>query len=357
MPDTELSSSLLQPDGVRIATPTLKEMARFGYRIVLQGVFRCSYNGKLFDPLYLMDENGKTGKRHNYLQWTPTPPILESEDSALHRYVFRIPSEWEGKSVGVRVNVDRFVDEFLIPPSEVRASLSGEVRMTVLQTPLVVPLLPRIAPVAIPALLVAGGAAFVIRRRMRWGGLAHDLQQTLMSIEQKYRIARAAVSAETEFRTEHGRLFPFRDKIAALRDGAFGLARHIQRLRNSQQLVDRRTLEADIARFEQQLAALRDEAAQRDGEIILAEKRRTLSLIEDMEQNTSRCAMRLAKIEATLDAFALTLRHAQTQQSPQPVEETLRRQLDAEVTAIQDTARDMQAFEELRAQMMAQRTR
>lgn len=351
MPDTELSSSLLQPDGVRIATPTLKEMARFGYRIVLQGVFRCDYNGKLFDPLYLLDENGKTGKRHNYLQWTPQPPILESEDPVQHRYVFRIPSDWEGKSVGVRVNVDRFVDEFLIPPSEVRASLSGEVKMTVLQTPLVVPLLPRIAPVAIPALLVAGGAAFVIRRRMMWGGLAHDLQQTLMSIEQKYRVACAAVSKE------HGRLFPFHDKIAALRDGAFGLARHIQRLRNAQQLVDRRTLEADIARLEQQLAALRDEAAKRDGEIILTEKRRTLSLLEEMEQNTSRCALRLAKIEATLDALALTLRHAQTQQSPQPVEETLRRQLDAEVTALQDTTRAMQAFEELRAQMMAQRTR
>jgi hypothetical protein len=351
MPDTELSSSLLQPDGVRIATPILKEMGRFGYRVVLQGVWRCDYNGRLFDPLYRLDENGKAEQRHNYLQWTPQPPMLESEDPARHRYVFRIPPEWEGKSVGVRVNVDRFVDEFLIPPSEVRASLSGEVRMTVLQTPLVVPLLPRLAPVAIPALLVAGGAVFVIRRRMRWGGLAHDLQQTLMSIEQKYRVARAAVSQEPS------RLFPLHDKIAALRDGAFGLARHIQRLRHAQQLVDRRTLEADIARLEQQLAALRDEAAQRDGEIILAEKRRALALIEDMEQNAARCALRLAKIEATLDAFALTLRHAQTQSSPQPVEETLRRQLDAEVAAIQDTARDMQAFEELRAQMRAQRTR
>ncbi|MCS6860232.1 MAG: hypothetical protein NZT92_07930 [Abditibacteriales bacterium] len=186
MPDTELSSSLLQPDGVRIATPTLKEMTRFGYRIVLQGVFRCSYNGRLFDPLYLLDENGKPEKRHPYLQWTPQPPMLESEDPARHRYVFRIPSEWEGKAVGVRVNVDKFVDEFLIPPSEVRASLSGEVKMTVLQAPLVVPLLPRLAPVA----------AFVIRRRMMWGGLAHDLQQTLMNIQQKYRVACAAVGKE-----------------------------------------------------------------------------------------------------------------------------------------------------------------
>ncbi|MCS6860233.1 MAG: hypothetical protein NZT92_07935 [Abditibacteriales bacterium] len=152
-------------------------------------------------------------------------------------------------------------------------------------------------------------------------------------------------------------MFPFHDKIAALRDGAFGLARHIQRLRNAQQLVDRRTLQADIARLERQLAALRDDAARRDTDIILHEKRRTLSLLEDMEQNISRCTLRLAKIEATLDALALTLRHAQTQQSPQPVEETLRRQLDAEVTAIQDTARDLQAFEELRAQMLAQRTR
>lgn len=351
MPDTELSSALLQPDGVRIATPTLTEMTRFGYRVVLQGVFRCSYNGRRFDPLYLLDENGKPQKRHNYLQWTPQPPILESADPVRRRYVFRIPSTWEGKSVGVRVNVDRFVDEFLIPPSEVRASLSGEVKMTVLQTPLVVPLLPRIAPVAIPVLLVTGGAAFVIRRRMLWGGLAHDLQRTLMSIEQKYRVACAAVSKE------HGRLFPFHDKIAALRDGAFGLARHIQTLRNAQQLVDRRPLAADIARLERQLAALHDETIKRDTEIILAEKRRTLSLIEDMEQNISRCTLRLAKIEATLDTLALTLRHAQTQSSPQPLEETLRRQLDAEVTAIRDTTREMQAFEELRAQMMAQRTR
>jgi hypothetical protein len=323
----------------------------------LNGVFNFAENGKPYDALYTTDaQSGQWTQAHTYLEWLPEAPPLASEDKGRHRYIFRVPAEWiqEKKSLSVRVNLEKFVEDFIhlgLTPSQVRAALSGELQVNVAHLPLAVPLLPRIAPVAIPALVVAGGVALVVRRRMMWGGLSHDLQQTLMGIEQKYRTACAAVSKE------HRQLFPLNDKLTALRDGAFAIARQIQKLRNAQQLSDRRALEADIARLEQQRTTLRDEAAQRDADIILNEKRRTLALLGDMEQNASRCALRLTKIEATLDALAITLRHAQTQHAPEPVEETLRRQLDAEVTALQDTTREMQAFEALRAQMAAQRTR
>src|SRR5690242_13422857 len=116
MPENELASIALQPTGETFLTPPLHELAQNDYRITLEGVFTFSHSGMEFDPVYKRGPNGQFDQPHNYLQWTPrTPPLDEQlSDPIHHRYVFRIPKEWglEGRSVGVKVDVDAFVNEF-----------------------------------------------------------------------------------------------------------------------------------------------------------------------------------------------------------------------------------------------------
>jgi hypothetical protein len=349
----ELASSTLKPDGGLLLSPELRDPAEYAYRIVLEGVCRNRYNGVEFDALYQADSSGAFTVRHNYLDWTPRPPALESEDAARHRYVFRVPAEWglRGRSVGVRVNLDRFVEQFLIPPSEVRAAMSGEMRMTVMEMPLR-PGFPWTAVLGagLPAVLAVGGVGWVLRRRMRWGHLSPDLRAALERIEQKCRVAQAAVSRE------HDRLLPVKDRLAALRAGAFSLARQAQELRNTRQLADREALETAISSLQRQLPLVNDPAVQQEVEVTLKEKRKTLDLLKEIEQAESRCMMRLAKIEAVADLACLSLRSVRIGTAA-PMEEALCRELDAEVSAIREVAEQAAACEALTAQVQSLRLR
>jgi hypothetical protein len=338
MADTELVSSPLPLTGDWLLTPALRELDRLGYRVVLEGVFRFAYTGEAFDALYRAGTDGAFRQRHEYLQWRPRAPGLEQEDPVHHRYVFRVPAEGqlEGLSVGVRVDVDRLVNEFLISPSEVRGALSGDVRMTVWQTPLApLSLWPLIAWTSVPAALLVGGTGWVIRRRMAFRGLAPELQARLAGIERKHRAARAALGPARMT------LFPLQERLAAVREAAFTLAREIQDLRNVRSLVDRRVLEAETARLEGGLATVADEGARREGELALREKRKTLAVLRELEAAEARCAMRLFKTEAVLESTCLTLRNLPAAPADEPAEEILRRELDAEVAAIGELAREL----------------
>jgi hypothetical protein len=236
--------------------------------------------------------------------------------------------------VGVRVDVDRFVNEFLLPPSEVLRSLSGDVIMVVLQTPLApVTAWPLIAWTSLPAALLAGGMGWMIRRRMAFRGLAPELQSRLGRIEQKHRAARAAMEQAGVG------VLPLQERLTAVREGAFTLARQIQDLRDARCLTDARGLEAEVARLQRELRAVPDEAARREGEAALGEKRKTLGTLREMDQAETRCAMRLCKIEAVLESTCLTLRGLKCGPTGEPAEEILRRELDAELAAIREIER------------------
>src|SRR5690349_2068418 len=137
MPDTELASITLRPTGETVVTPVLTDVGTRDYRIILEGTLRFAYDGEEFDALYRSGPSGDFTRRHDFIRWAPRPLPVENQDPVHHRYVFRVPWEWhmEGQSVGVGVNLDAFVNEFLIRPSEVSGALSGELRMTVLQSP------------------------------------------------------------------------------------------------------------------------------------------------------------------------------------------------------------------------------
>jgi hypothetical protein len=342
MPDTELVRAPLAPTGDRLLTPPLRGPAHASYRVVLEGVYTFGYNGEPFDALYRTGPEGPFTRRHAFIQWTPREPALVSADQERHRYVYQIPPEWgaSGQSVGVRVDIDRFVDEFLISPSEVRGALAGSMQFTTVEHPLVEPFpWALLVGAGMPTALVLAGAAVVIRRRMALAGLAGDLQDATVRIERKYRQAQAAV------RRQPGGFMAVGGRLDEVRQGAAALIQQIQGLRRAQRLTDRRAVEAELAALQRRLEGVSDPGALREGEAALAERRKALALLDDAARAESRCAMRLAKIEAVLDTAVLSLRSVSLAAPAAPAEEALRGELDAEVAAIREVAREASGFE------------
>lgn len=342
MPDqTEIAVSRLSPDGNRLLTPPLADPERFAYHIVLEGVFTFAYADVRFDALRKATGNGPFAARHDYLEWTPVPPLLLSEDPARHRAVFRVPANGTpgGQSVGVRVDVDRFVRDYLIAPSEVRSALAGEMTLTVLQIPLAPPSpWTLLAGASLPAALVAGGVGLVVRRRIALRGLSPDLQAALGRVENKVRATRGAASHA------HGRLLPhLPERLDRLRRGAWALARQTADLRDAQRLLDPRALHAQIKKLERAVEAMNDAAAQSEGRSALEEKRKSLARLAEMRQAEELCVLRLAKIEAVLDSTCLALRGARATAATPASEESLRRALDAEVEAVAEVERTLAA--------------
>jgi hypothetical protein len=212
--------------------------------------------------------------------------------------------------------------------------------MTVMQAPLApVSPWPMLAWTALPAALVIGGVGLIIRRRMALGGLEHDLQTQLGRIEQKVRAARAALQKED------ARLLPIQERLTALKEGAYVLARQVQQVRSALALQNRAALVMDIKTLQKRLGSLEDEATKREGYLTLSEKTKSLSLLDEMCRAEERCLLRMAKIEAVLDSTSLGLRSAQTSVSTPPSEEAVCSALDAEVAAIREVALDLSAYQ------------
>lgn len=341
MPPREIAVYRLPLNGDTVLTPPLGGAAAGPAEIVVEGAFHFGYAGTRFDALYRTAPDGSYSQPHAYLRWSPQAPELVSQDVGRHRYVFRIPPELAqtGQSLGLRLDVDRLVREHLITPSEVRQSLSGEVRVRVLQAVAPPPPLGLLVGGAVvPVLLAAGGVGFIVRRRMQFQGLDPDLRAQVERIEQRYQGAARAARASAD------RLLPLQQRLQDLRKSAMGLAREAQQLRASRRHLDRAGLEREIVRMQEQLSTVQDSDARRDGEAAVAERQKSLVLLADLETVETRCLMRLAKIEAVLDSAALSLRGSQGRAvaaTSARDDEALCRHLDAEVTAIQEVQREL----------------
>jgi hypothetical protein len=304
---------------------------------VLEGVFTFHYTDTRFDALYGTGPDGLFARRHPYLQWSPREPLLESEDLNRHRYQFLVPAEWKlaGQSIGLRVDTDRFVDEFLIPPSEVRSALTGEMTLRVLPPAAPGSLWAMMAAASLPATVVAGGVGWVVWRRMALQGLPPELQEQLVRINRKHRKARAALGPFLSPR--------LRETLGAVHAGAWSLARQIRALHNARSHLDDLSLQAGAEQLEQELARLTDPAARADGQAALAEKRKTLEVLDEMELVQKRSTLRLTAIEAALDTACLSLRRPP--ESSAPFVGSVLRELEAEVRAIAEVEREIQSLE------------
>jgi hypothetical protein len=328
MPDTELAAVRLPPTGDRLLTPPL---GNAGARIVLVGVFTFRYSGMHFDALYRTGPAGAFSRRHPYLDWSPRAPVLESKDVTRHRYQFRFPAEWklQGQSIGLRIDLDRFVDEYLIPPSEVRASLTGEMVLRVLPLPAApVNPWPEIVGASLPAALVIGGLSWILQRRMALAGMPLELQRQLERIIRKQRATLAALGSGPPRYQRLG------EDLKTVQAGAWTLARRIRRLRNTRSRIDQTSLVVQVGCLQQELARLTDASARDAGEAALVEKRKALTLLEEIERAEARCTLQLSTLEATLDTTYLTLRQLQPDGPATPSVESVRCELEAEIAAI-----------------------
>lgn len=336
MPENVLTRSELRPDGTLLLTPAL-DPGRFGYRVVLEGVFTFAYTGEQFDALYRDHGTGKFTDRHSYLQWQPEAGVLESADPAAHRYVFRLPATAvkPGESAGVRVDIDHFVSDVLIPPSEVRSQMRGSLGIQVMQVPLAPPSPWSVGWVGVPAAVTIGCIGWVVRRRMAFQGVPDEVASQLARIERKCRAARGLVTRR------HERLFPLAGRIGALQEAAFDLARELRSLHSSRRFLERPVLEREIA----ELAASRD-SVRPEARAALAEKRKNLILLDQSQEAESACRLRLTRIEAVLDSACLTLR-SDSEPVGGHLAEDLCRDLDAELGALREMARSLPMREPL----------
>ncbi|HTE18577.1 MAG TPA: hypothetical protein VK689_09380 [Armatimonadota bacterium] len=335
MPPFELHAATLKPDGRTVGIPVFHATADADHHIVVEGLFRVGQTGEEFDAAYKAGTYGQYWELHDYLRWYPHTPYLKIEDKARHRYSFMMPPEWFGQGAGVSVDLLSLARDLLLPPSEIQAQMTGSLYVRVLRTPPETQIPWQVLGVAaLPAAAVVGGVGWVIRRRMALRGLSADLQAELESIERKVRTARAAV------RGPQSRLFPLGERLSALRQGAYGVARQIQDLRNAQRLTDRGTLEGEIAALERRAAELPDPAVRAEAAMVLAKKRESLEMLSELRRAEAACSMRLNRIDALLETTRLSLRSASVHASPSGGEDALCRDLDAEVAAIREAARD-----------------
>jgi hypothetical protein len=326
-----LTNDELRPNGDRLLTPSL-DPERFAYQVVIEGVFTFGYTGEQFDALYRDRGTGRFTERHPHLHWSPVEPHLVSEDREGHRYVFTFPpgALRPGASAGVRVEIDRFISEFLIPRSEVDRQLSGALTVQVLRSPLAAtPTWGFGVLVGLPTLAVLGGAAWVLRRRMAFQGLPPELAEQIARIDRKAAAARAAL------RGARAGVFPLRERLVALQEAGVALTREIRKIRASHQLLDRAHLEREIADLARQAEARG--APHPEAERLLAEKRQNLLLLESAEEAEAACRLRLSRIETMLDAACLTLRRPEGITTPGATDpDALCRDMDAELSALRE---------------------
>ena len=333
MPVDQTASFAILPDGSRVVIPLAGTKPGSDPRLEITGVLRCAYNDQQYDALYACDASGvgDSSRSHSYLSWQPHAPVLEEADVRAHRYIFRYPRLAQGVSPTVRIDVDRFVNEFLIPPSEVRNSLSGQFEMTVRPEAVASPISWGFALAAVPALVLTGGVAWVIQRRMASELLDADLQIQLQRVRQMADAARRA------FRREDSRLVPVHSRLKALEEGAGTLAKQVQQIRNARALHDRSALERDVEAL--QLRATPGYAAHEEVWQTLRQKMKALAALSELDRAETLYTSRLTRIEALLQSTLAELQSVRVGTMEAPVKDSVCRALDAEVSALKEAAR------------------
>jgi hypothetical protein len=267
-------------------------------RVVLAGAFKCSYDGSSYDALRATSGSDEFDREHGYVEWSPAGMELADSDVSTHQYVLRLPKNTRElpASVSAWIDVDQFVTDLIITPSNVRQSLSGNLRLEVWRARRSSPA----GPMAVVGLLALGVLAVVlVRRRNRPPVEMADVAEHLRRIDRKYDSAVGTIEGQRED------TFELSSELERLRDGSRELARHIEAFRGAARTVDRRQLDAEIARMEGQLAEAERDDVRQEIEATLTAKCKLRDLLADTDANEARYLLRLSKIESTIDATTM----------------------------------------------------
>jgi hypothetical protein len=284
-------------DGREVTLPLPRGARRDGVRVVIEGSFQCSYNGRTY---YSRGNSGDQTSAVSYVMPDPPkgwlPVSVGGWDVRSERVVLMANrSQSLPETVGAYVDIDQLVRELIVTPSEVRRSLSGSVRLEVWQR----------QPLPVMPLALAGGllvvliGVTVIRAQASRKAAMADAEATLRRIESKYG---PAVKAIDDRRRDAPEL---RSELTRLRDGARELVARVAAFRRAAASADRGNLQAEIARNEELLASANRDDVGAEAEATLASQRRLRDLLVDTRANEARYLLRLSRVESALDAAAL----------------------------------------------------
>jgi hypothetical protein len=229
----------------------------------------------------------------------PETLALVSTDARSQRYIFRLPSDGDSRpgSVGAWVDIDRLVTELIITPSDVRASLTGDLELEVWRRPSHGPLFLLLGLVIVLAL---GGLAIGRVRRTPAPNMS-DVSAIVRRIEEKYRPTAGAIGDRRLDAPE------LKSQLALLTDGARDLARHIEAFRRAARSVEPDKLDAEIREAEAQLEETERQDVRQEIEATLAARRKLRELLSDTKAREARYLQRLSKIEAAIDTTHLRI--------------------------------------------------
>ncbi len=284
-------------DGREVTLPLPRGARPGDLRIVVEGSFRSSYNGRTYYVRGTDRDAPDRGLLVPYVRCRPETLALMSTEARARRYVFRLSSEDRSPpdTVGAWVDIDRLVTELIITPSETRESLSGSLRLEVWRRPSHTASYVLIAVVPLLGLLVA----WIVRLRRAPAADMRDVSSILRRIDEKYGPTARAIG---ERRADASDL---RSQLGRLRDGAQDLARQIESFRRASSSVDRDKLDVEIRDTEKQLEQTERDDVRREIEATLAAKQKLKELLTDAEANEARYLQRLSKIEAVIDTTHL----------------------------------------------------
>ena len=299
-----LATATVPLDGTAVSLPTMDKPG--GYALQVSGTFRCDLDGREYDALSRTAPLKGLTTPHGLLVVEPADATVVERDEGRHRYVFGLPARRQttGESFTVRLNVDALVTEFIRTPSEVRQSLSGDLKAELLFTPATPDRRPAYAAAALLALLgalVAGMMALAARQaRQRPFDDVLALQR---------RVGAKCSEALGEIGGEELLFDELRTRVMGLRDGANELARHVVTFRQARLQHKPAETEAEIGRLEAQLSEATAPDTQARCRDQIAAKRATLTALRETEQTETRYLLRLAAAETAIDDVRLRLPH------------------------------------------------
>ncbi len=312
-------------DGREIAIPVPAGCEAADLRVVISGSVTCSLNGRSYDA------------SSEVVRWSPGSLRMAEQDAGAQRYVLRPETgSTPPASVSAWVDTDRLVRELIVTPSEVRNSLSGELRLELWRAPKDNGLAGMLVPVGAALAVIIVLAVATARRSHSMT----DVQEALRRIDRKH----AAVKRAARKRTWDSR--DVERTLDELQASARHLAGEISRFRRTARSIDRSRLEQEIADTQRRLEATERDDLRTELQSVLDAKLKLRAMVEDTQATAQRHLLRLARIEATLDTLVVQMAQQDGRMAATDADREAIDALQRELTATDEAIEELKLVED-----------